>query len=362
MRRREFLRTAVVGAGTTWLGGKFATPLPQQRKLGFALVGLGSLSTNQLAPALQKTRYCRLAAIVTGTPAKAATWKARYGLPDRSIYNYATMADMAGNPDIDVVYVVTPNALHADHTIAAARAGKHVLCEKPMDISTARCQAMIAECRAAGRQLAIGYRCQFEPHHLECIRLAREQVMGKVRRIEAGFGFRIGDPAQWRLRKALAGGGPLMDVGIYALQTARLLTGEEPTSVSATATRTDTRKFSEVEEALRFELQFPGGVVAQCATTYAENGLNQFTAFTDRGSFGMGPAFNYSGNRARRSDGVPLQFGEVDQFAAEMDDFAQRIMTGTQTRVPGEEGLRDVKIMMAAYESARTGRAVTLRT
>jgi predicted dehydrogenase len=361
MQRREFLRSAVVGAGTTWLGGKFATPLPQERKLGFALVGLGSLSTNQLAPALQKTRYCRLAAIVTGTPSKAATWKARYGLPDRGVYSYATMRDMAGNPDIDVVYVVTPNALHADHTIAAARAGKHVLCQKPMEVSTARCQAMIDACRAAGRQLAIGYRCQFEPHHLECIRLAREQVMGKVQRIEAGFGFRIGDPAQWRLRKALAGGGPLMDVGVYALQAARLLTGEEPVSVSARETKTDSRKFSEVEEAMTFELRFPGGVVAQCATTYAENGLNQFRAFTERGSFGMSPAFNYSGNRASRSDGVPLRFDEVDQFAAEMDDFAQRIMTGTRTRVPGEEGLRDVRIMMAAYESARTGRTVSLR-
>ena len=151
-----------------------------------------------------------------------------------------------------------------------------------------------------------------------------------------------------------------MDVGVYALRAARLLTGDEPASVSATETKTDSRKFSEVEEAMKFELRFPGGVVAQCATTYAENGF-QFRAFTERGSFGMSPAFNYSGNRASRSDGVPLRLDEVDQFAAEMDDFAQRIMTGTRTSVPGEEGLREVRIMLAAYESARTGRTVSLR-
>ena len=330
-----------------------------QRKLGVALVGLGSLSTNQIAPALKTTKYCRLAGIVTGTPAKAARWKQQYGIADRSIYNYETMQSMADNTDIDVVYVVTPNALHAEHTIKAAKAGKHVLCEKPMEVSTERCEAMIAACRAAKRKLAIGYRCQFEPHHLECARLAHEHTFGDIKRIEGAFGFQIGDPTQWRLNRALAGGGPLMDVGIYVVQSARMLTGHEPTTVSARTTLTDSVKFNDVEESMTFQLQFPNGVVADGSTSYNAN-ANRFKAIGERGSFGMEPAYNYSGNRGFRSDGNPLRFDEIDVFAAEMDDFARCILDGKQSKVSGEEGLRDVKILMALYESARTKRAVKL--
>ncbi len=373
--RREFIGHAVLaGAGVSLLAGRAGadagasllarsaceTAENQPRPLGVALVGLGNLSTNQIAPALQRTAHCRLAGIVTGTPAKAAQWKERHGIPDRSVYGYGTMERMAENPDIDIVYVVTPNALHGEHTIAAARAGKHVLCEKPMEVSTEKCQAMIDACRAADRRLAIAYRCQFEPHHLECVRLAREQVFGPARVIDAAFGLRIGDPAQWRLRHALAGGGPLMDVGIYALQAARMLTGAEPVAVSAVETKTDPVTFREVEETMTFQLTFPDGTLANCTTTYRVPGINRFTVFAERGRFGMEPAFNYGGNRAWRSDGVPLQFDQIDQFAAEMDDFAQCIRTGTPTRVPGEEGLQDVRIMLAAYEAARTGRTVRL--
>src|ERR671921_2634394 len=146
--RRDFVRMAAISVAGAPLIPSIAhratpTTMRQERKLGFALVGLGSLSTNQIAPALQKTQHCRLAGIVTGTPAKAEKWKAQYGIPDKSIYNYETMGRMADNRDIDVVYVVTPNALHARDTIKAARAGKHVLCEKPMEVSSERCQAMI---------------------------------------------------------------------------------------------------------------------------------------------------------------------------------------------------------------------------
>lgn len=360
--RRDFLKTSVLAAASApffggLLPGRAAEP---DKKLGYALVGLGNLSTNQIAPALQKTKNCRLAAIVTGTPAKADKWKAQYNIPDKNIYNYDNMERMADNPDIDVVYVVTPNALHAGHTIKAARAGKHVLCEKPMEVSTEKCHSMIAECKKAGRQLAIGYRCQFEPHHLECVRLAREKTFGDVRIMEAGFGFPIGDPKQWRLNHALAGGGALMDVGVYALQAVRMIVGEEPVLVSAMETKTDPVKFKEVDETMTWELKFPGGALAYCSTTYKVRGINRFTAYTDRGWFGMDPAFNYNGNRARRSDGKELSFDPIDQFAAEMDDFAQCILSDKPTKVSGEEGLRDVNIMMAIYEAVRTGKAVKL--
>jgi predicted dehydrogenase len=357
--RRQFLKTSTLAAASLPL---LSTALadPPARKLGFALCGLGSLSTNQIAPALQQTRFCRLAGIVTGTSSKAAHWKEQYNLPDHCLYNYDNMDQLANNPDIDVVYVVTPNALHAEHTIKAAKAGKHVLCEKPMEVSTAKCQQMIDACREAGRQLAIGYRLHFEPNTLECARLVREKVFGPTRMIEAGFGFEIGDPKQWRLNRALSGGGPLMDVGIYALQAARFVSGTEPVQVTAVATNTNPDKFRDIEESLAWQMEFSEGVLASCQTSYRFNGLNRFHFFAADGSFGLEDAFGYGGMHGSRSDGQMIQLPHIDQFAAEMDDFAQCILANRPTSVPGEEGLRDIKIMMAIYEAAKTGRAVRL--
>jgi len=359
--RREFCRAATLAAASVPFLHPFrASAVEPDKKLGFALVGLGSLSTHQIAPALQQTQHCRLAGIVTGTPAKAVRWKQEYGIPDKNIYNYDNMDRMADNPDIDVVYVVTPNALHADSTIKAAKAGKHVLCEKPMEVSVDKCEQMIAACKQAGRQLAIGYRLHFEPNNLECVRIARSKMWGDLKMIEASFGFHIGDPTQWRLKKELSGGGCLMDVGIYALQATRYLSGEEPVSVSAVSTITDPVKFKDVEESIAWQLKFPSGVIAKCGSTYGFSGMNAFTAYAEQGWWGLDPAYVYGGLHGRRSDGAVIALDNIDQFAAEMDDFARCIMTNQPTRVPGEEGLRDIKIMMAIYESARTGQEIKL--
>ena len=197
--RRNFIKTtSFAAASLPFLGAMSAYAQNSGKKLGFALAGLGSLSTHQIAPALQNTKYCQLAGIVTGHPQKAERWKAQYNIPDKNVYNYDTMDEMANNPDIDVVYVVTPNGLHADHTIKALRAGKHVLCEKPMEVSVEKCQQMIDEAQKAGKQLAIGYRMHFELNNLECARLLREKVFGAAKVIQAGFGFTIGDPTQDR--------------------------------------------------------------------------------------------------------------------------------------------------------------------
>jgi predicted dehydrogenase len=360
--RRDFLKTSTLAAASL----PFINVLTKlraaepERKLGFALVGLGSLSTNQIAPALLKTEYCRLAGIVTGSPDKAKKWQARYKLPDKSIYSYDTMEQMADNPDIDVVYVVTPNALHAEHTLKAAKAGKHVLCEKPMEVSSEKCQQMIDACKKAGRQLAIGYRLHFEPNNLECIRLTREKVFGDVRMIHADFGFQIGNPRQWRLDRALAGGGPLMDVGIYALQATRYISGAEPTEVTAVATTTDHVKFKDVEESIAWQMKFPSGIIASCTSTYGFNGLSHYKAYADKGWFELAPAYGYGGIQGKRSDDQVINLDSGDQFATEMDNFAECILKNQPTTVPGEEGLRDVKIMMAIYEAARTGKAVKL--
>ncbi|HWO13265.1 MAG TPA: Gfo/Idh/MocA family oxidoreductase, partial [Polyangiaceae bacterium] len=247
------------------------------RKLGVALVGLGNLSEHQIAPALaSKTKLCKLTALVSGHPDKAKAWAQKYGVPETSIYDYPGFDRIKDNPDVDVVYIVLPNSMHAEYTIRAARAGKHVLCEKPMAVSVKECDQMIAACKAAGRQLAIAYRLHFEPNNLEMMRLAREKVLGAVKVIEAAAGFRIGDPTQWRLDKKLAGGGSLMDIGIYALQAARYIAGEEPVSVTAQATVTDPVKFKPgVDETILFSLKFPSGIIANCTSSYA-TGLNRF--------------------------------------------------------------------------------------
>jgi len=221
------------------------------------------------------------------------------------------------------------------------------------------CRRMIEACAAAGRRLGVGYRCQFEPHHREAMRFAREKVFGAVRHIDAGFGFRIGDPDQWRLRKDLAGGGALMDVGVYALQACRYLSGEEPVEVVAQETKTDPEKFREVDETITWSMKFPSGITANCVTTYAYGGMNRFEAFCADGRFGMDPAYSYGGLKGWTSrDEVPLAFPQVDHFAAEIDAFSRAILEGGEFGPDGEEGLRDLLVVEAIYRSIREGTEV----
>lgn len=223
---------------------------------------------------------------------------------------------------------------------------------------------MIRACDDAGVKLAIGYRCQFEPHHLECMRIAHEQELGAIRYIDAGFGFRfgnypLGDLRRWRLEHELAGGGALMDVGIYALQACRYLTNNEPISVMAREIKTDPEKFAEVDETILWSMDFPAGVIANCSTTYGFNGVNLATAYADKGKFGLNPAFGYGGIKAFAGD-RQIDKPNVDQFALEIDDFSRIIQTDGVSKVSGVEGLRDMLVVEAIYESVRTGNKVNV--
>lgn len=361
--RREFLGTAATLTAASQLAPYLhANHGNDKQKLGYALVGLGRLSTNQIAPALQKTEHSELVGIVSGSKSKPAEWQDKYGIADKNVYDYRNFDQIADNPDIDVIYIVLPNSMHEEFTIRAARAGKHVLCEKPMSVSSQECRNMIRACDEADVKLAVGYRCQFEPHHLECMRLAHEKKFGELRQIDAGFGFRIrdypvGDLKRWRLEYELAGGGALMDVGIYALQACRYLTGEEPISVMAREIKTDPVKFAEVDETILWSMEFPSGVAANCSTSYNFGGVNRFTAYAERGRFGLEPAFSYGGIKGFAGD-QPIEAPSIDQFAREMDEFSRCIQEGTPSKVPGEEGLRDLLVTEAIYKSVRTGRTV----
>ncbi len=356
--RRSFLVQSAAIAATPLVANSVFAQAPA-RKLGVAICGLGSLSTNQIAPALLKTQNCRLAGIVTGTPSKAEAWQKKYGLTAKQTYTYDNMHLMAKDKNIDIVYVVTPNALHLPHAAAAAAAGKHVFCEKPLEINSERAQQLADACSKAGVTLGVGYRLQFEPNNQECVRLAREKVLGDVKVIDANFGFAMADPNQWRLKRDLAGGGALLDVGVYCLQTARMLTGEDPIWISAAETKTDLVKFKEVDETIAWTMKFPSGVISNCVSTYAANGLAGFRAATTRGWFGLDPAYFYGGNRGKRSDGTEINMPAPDQFATELDEFAESIMQKKPTKVSAEMGISDVKYLMAIYESIRKGRPVT---
>lgn len=353
--RRKFVKNA--GILTAAALNLSCMPVPKQKKkLGIALVGLGGYSNGQLGPALLETKHCYLAGIVTGTPAKEKQWASRYNIPEKNIYNYENFDSIAKNPDIDIVYVVLPIFMHKEFTIRAAQAGKHVICEKPMAMNVSECEEMIAACKKADRLLSIGYRLHFEPYNMEMMRLGQQKVFGNVQQIECANGFTWGnDRNSWRLKKDMAGGGGLMDMGVYAIQGARYTTGEEPVFAFATQETTRPELFSEVDETIYFELNFPGGAIAKGISSYNKN-LNYLNAIAEKGWFKLTRAYRYGGMAGETSKG-PMNFDpNVNQQALQMDDFAQCILHKKPTRVPGEMGLLDMKVIEAIYRSIASGK------
>ncbi|HZI25963.1 MAG TPA: Gfo/Idh/MocA family oxidoreductase [Chryseolinea sp.] len=326
-------------------------------KLGIALVGLGEYSSGQLAPALKETKYCYLSGIVTGNTDKADEWKKQYEIPGKNIYDYKNFDAIKNNADIDIIYIVLPNAMHHEFVIRAAKAGKHVICEKPMALTVEDCDEMIAACKAANKMLSIGYRLHFEPHNLEMMRLGQQKKFGPIKRMIAEDG--LAEVEGWRLNKTLAGGGPLMDVGIYCVQGVRYTTGLEPIAVTAKeGTKKNKEKFKEVEESLTWTMEFPNGIVAECKTSYSEE-LNLLRAEAQNGWFELTTAYEYTGIKGETVEGK-MKFPQINQQAKQMDDFAQAIMNNRPTPVPGEMGRLDVKILNAIYRAMETGDRVTV--
>ena len=326
-------------------------------KIGIALVGLGSYSESQLAPALQETQHCYLAGIVTGNEAKKQQWKSKYNLPDSACYSYDSFDSIKDNGDIDIVYVVLPNALHAGYVIRAAKAGKHVICEKPMAVTVEECNRMIAACKEAGKMLSVGYRLHFEPHNREVMRIGQQKVYGKINLVEAEHG--LAEVKGWRIDKALAGGGPLMDVGIYCIQAVRYVTGTEPIAVTAQeGFKKDHEKFATVEESINWQLELPDGTIAKCTSSYSEK-QNRLRVEAENGWAELQPAFSYPVVKGKTIDGV-MNFPDVNQQALQMDDFALCIKEGRPTSVSGEEGRQDVKILQAIYKAMETGERVMI--
>jgi predicted dehydrogenase len=358
--RREFAKLGGLG-----IAARFAPALaaqPAGRPTGYAIIGLGRIAAIFMS-GIRNSSNSRVVALVSGHPDKALRIAADYRVPENSIYNYDNFDSIATNQQVDAVYVALPNSMHAEYTIRAAKAGKHVLCEKPMANSVAQCEQMIASCKSAGVKLMIGYRCQYDPTHLKAIDLIRSGAIGQLQAIESAFGFNI-QPGEWRLDKKMAGGGPLVDVGIYSLNATRFLTGEEPGDFKAyTSTIDHDGRFTTVEENVSWTMKFPSGIMAACNTTYGGQMEGFYRVHGAKGWIEVSSAFVYEGLRLRAeyfaADGAaPTRLDEPNpahipyQFQTEAEHFSHCIQNGVEPKTPGEEGLRDMRYIAEIYKTA----------
>ena len=335
-------------------------------RVGYAIVGLGRLALGQILPAMGKSKYCRPVALVSGDREKARKIAAQYGIAERAIYDYSTYDQLAANPAVQVIYIVLPNSMHAEYVVRGAKAGKHILCEKPMATSARDCERMIAACDAAKVKLMIAYRSQYEPYDKLLVKMIREGKLGRLKQFVASNSQNQGDPTQWRLKRALAGGGCMPDVGVYCLNAARFLSDEEPYEIQASVLQPkDDPRFAEVEASCQVIAKFPSGFTAVFNSAYNAH-KSQFLRVEGEQCWAeLNPAFAYSGIRMKYAKfeaphdlAVEPQLEAKDQFAAEMDHFALCVQGNLRPHTPGEEGLQDQRITDAIYESARTGRAV----
>ncbi len=362
INRRSFLQHAGMGSAAIALPSFInnINSKKESKKVNIAICGLGHYGA-YLAEGLEVAEHCRLAGIVTGTPAKAAAWKKKYNIPDKNIYNYQHFDSIADNKDIDLVYVVLPNSMHKEYSIRAAKAGKHVIVEKPMAITAKDCEEMMAACKEAGVQLALGYRLHYEPYNMEMKRLGQQKVFGQVRLIESSLGYKTSDPNEWRLKKALAGGGPLMNLGVYCVQCSRYILGEEPLSVTAQFGPVSNKQlFAEVEELITWQLHFPSGAVATSSSSY-NCGVDRVYAGADNGFFELSPAISYGPFKGRSSNGE-MKFPVINQQQTQMDEISKVILAGQPLpdHIAGIEGWKDMKVLNAIYEAAANGKRVVI--
>ena len=330
------------------------------KPVGWAVLGLGSYATNEIMPAFKDCERSKLVALVSGHPEKLSRLGDQYNIPTLNRYTYDAMDAIRDNPEIDVVYVITPPATHPGFTVRAANLGKHVFSEKPMAPTVADCQKMIDVCHKNHRLLGVGYRCHFENHNLRAIQACRSGELGKITSMTSDHGFNIGR-GQWRTERALAGGGSMMDIGIYSLNALRYLSGEEPKEVVATITNPpNDDRFKDVEDTVDFSLTFPSGLVGHGTSGYSwQPGKNQFEVVGEKGTLAASPATYYNGHHFT-INGQELVVTSNDQFATMMDQFSQCIRDGGKVKAPGEEGRQDIRIIQALYASAASGKPVRL--
>jgi glucose-fructose oxidoreductase len=358
---------AQTAEGQPMPAGAAPQPAPPGERMGWAIVGLGSYGVNQVIPGFGDARQSKMTAFVSGNPTKARDLGARHGVS--RFYDYSNYDTMKDDAEIDCVYIVLPVGLHAEYTIRALDAGKHVMCEKPMASTSAECEAMIAAARANNRQLGVGYRVHFEPHNREALRRIKAGEIGAMRYIQCDHGFSASldyPPHKWRLDKVLGGGGSMYDVGIYGINTSlMMLEGDTPKAVSAVyAYPRDDARFAEVEGGIDWRMTMASGINVQGSSSYC---YGPYAArqryFGADASIIMDPATTYYDNAlAMEGGGQPRREigagNSRDQFAAQLDGFSEAARANRPHLTPGEMGLRDIRLMEAMYRSADAGGAV----
>jgi xylose dehydrogenase (NAD/NADP) len=338
------------------------TPSDDRDELRFAVVGVGWFTRGRALPALEASDVCSPTVVVSSSESKASRVVAELDADARGL-TYDQFLDGEAAADYDAVYVVTPNARHLEHVESAARRGKHVLCEKPMERDVDRAEAMVDACEAAGVKLMIAYRMHTEP----AVRRARDLIaagaIGEPQAVRGTMSQRLleridPDPDQWRLDAELAGGGALFDIGLYPLNTARFLLDADPVAVVG-RTRSSHDAFDEVEETVSFTATFPGGVSASCFASHNARQSSRIYVTGTEGQVDVEPAFFQDQQRvlhASRGDGrARIEISEVDQMLEEFDYFAHQIATGSDVYADGEHGLVDMRAMTAIYESEAEG-------
>jgi len=365
LTRRDALKTVSAATVLSMFGGSslWGQKTYSGRRLGVALVGLGNYAATQLAPALQKTQIAELRGIVTGSPEKIPEWQEKYGIKDENVYSYDNFDEIAKNPDIDVVYVVLPHGLHAEYSIRAANAGKHVICEKTMARNVAEADAMLAAAKKNNTRLAIGYRLHHDPFNLRCMELASTEAFGKLTACKAEFSSRPNDErilTHWMFKRHLGVAGALYNLGIYPVQAQIYIAGQNPTSVAAQGYNTRPELFTECEETYEWQLEFPNGMKSAGASSCARPG-NYYHVTAERGKFGIKDrAYAYDGQEGYINE-QPMIATPVPQQALHMDGVCQSILANFPFRTPGSMGRRDMVVMDGILESIDTGKSVVLK-
>jgi predicted dehydrogenase len=331
----------------------------QSRKVRYAVVGLGHIAQAAVLPAFKHAaRNSQLAALVSGTPEKLASLGRRYGV--QQCCDYSTADELFSSGELDAVYIALPNHLHREYAIKAARAGLHVLCEKPMAVSARDCQAMIAAAQRAKVKLMIAYRLHFERANLEASRLLRAGTLGEPRFFNSEFSMQV-SANNIRVRRE-TGGGPLYDIGIYCINAARYCFGADPVQVWATATRSSDPRFREVDETVTAVMRFNAQRLATFTCSFGAADRSIYTVTGTRGSVTVDPAYEYAEGlayRVKRGERVRKKsLAKSDQFAPELLYFSDCILKQREPEPAGAEGLVDVRVIEAMQRSIKTGRWV----
>jgi predicted dehydrogenase len=335
------------------------------KPVGYAVIGLGGFAQRAILPGFRHSKKAKLVALVSGDRAKAKRLATKFGAED--FCTYEELPACFGDPQVEAVYIATNNGSHAYYAVQAANAGKHVLCEKPMANSVEECCQMLEASRASGVRLMIAYRKYFEPASLELKRLITSGKLGRLKYIHSAFGIVLrarGQVGAWHLDPKLAGGGSLPDVGVYCVNTIRWLVGTEPLEASAYQWTTDPETFSQVDENIAFRLNFPDGLVAQATSSFKAAESSFLQVHGEKGWAALNPAFQWDLERClfgQTGDRwFEKKFRVIDELALELDAFADCVRSQREPEPNGVQGMRDVAVMEAIYQSAGEGRTVPI--